>query len=493
MPNRCSAPGCRSNYTGEPYTPVFKLPRGPPELVQQWLKALCREGVEDLKNIHVCAKHFSDVDIETTYSIAQADGTITTQDRSIPKLRGDSVPKFLPNCPSYLSSIAISSTRLDKGAKDQNQFSMALHQSLEQERIEKVKFYVQSLQDLQDKINPARLPNDWVLWHSSVSIYFIKPRILDSVPTIEYSLTINESLVVSAFAHSKQVTLPLNTISDVRQIEDLLEILENIEEVSDRLTQQQLISNATNQLRIALSNLDSTSTPTVSESTNQVQRNILPHLQFIINQLENLLVLKNHRRYNLITLVLALKCQLISPACYRYLQSLDCISLPHHSTLQRLYSNIGLDSEFTCFLQQSTIDFNYMERCVIMQMDEVHVKSEYTYKGGKIIGAPMQPDYPAKTVFAIMVSSLCKKWSTIVRLIPCSSSSAKELYPIIKSVINDIENCNLTVEAICTDNYPMNVSLFKLFSPIGILETVIPHPFNSDRSIVLLHTEEHPQ
>ena len=99
----------------------------------------------------------------------------------------------------------------------------------------------------------------------------------------------------------------------------------------------------------------------------------LPHLQFIINQLENLLVLKNHRRYYLITLVLALKCQLISPACYRYLQSLDCISLPHHSTLQRLYSNIGLDSEFTCFLKQSTIDFNFMERCVIMQMDEVHV------------------------------------------------------------------------------------------------------------------------
>ena len=43
MPNRCSAPGCRSNYAGEPYTPVFKLPRGPPELVQQWLNGLCRE------------------------------------------------------------------------------------------------------------------------------------------------------------------------------------------------------------------------------------------------------------------------------------------------------------------------------------------------------------------------------------------------------------------------------------------------------------------
>ena len=215
--------------------------------------------------------------------------------------------------------------------------------------------------------------------------------------------------------------MPLNTISDVRQIEDLLETLENFEEISDKLTHQQLISNATNQLRIALNleednNFESTSTPTVSETTNQVQRNILLHLQFVINQLETLLVPKNHRRYNLITPVLALKCQLISPACSRYIQSLDCVSLPHHSTLQRLYSNICLESEFTRFLQQSTVYFNYMERCVIIQMDEVHVKC---YKGGKIIGASMQP---------IMVSNLCKKWSTIVRLIPHSSSSAKELY-----------------------------------------------------------------
>ena len=34
------------------------------------------------------------------------------------------------------------------------------------------------------------------------------------------------------------------------------------------------------------------------------------------------------------------ECQLISPACYQYLQSLDSIPLPHHSTHQRLYSKI---------------------------------------------------------------------------------------------------------------------------------------------------------
>ena len=79
---------------------------------------------------------------------------------------------------------------------------------------------------------------------------------------------------------------------------------------------------------------------------------------------------------------MALMCQLVSPACYRYLQSLDYVSFPHHSTLQRLYSNIGLDSEFACYLKQSTLEFNPMERNVIVQMDEVHVKSTHTMVEG---------------------------------------------------------------------------------------------------------------
>ena len=63
-----------------------------------------------------------------------------------------------------------------------------------------------------------------------------------------------------------------------------------------------------------------------------------------------------------------------------------------------------------------------------------------------------------------MISSLMNKCSTIVRLVPLGSSSARELYPIVKNTICDIEIGNLFVEAVCTDNYPLNVNLFKLFS-----------------------------
>ena len=50
----------------------------------------------------------------------------------------------------------------------------------------------------------------------------------------------------------------------------------------------------------------------------------------------------------------------------------------------------------------------------------------------------------------------------------------------------DIETCGLFVEAICTDNYPLNVSLYKLFSDDGnTLHPKVVHPCNPDCNLVL--------
>ena len=84
-----------------------------------------------------------------------------------------------------------------------------------------------------------------------------------------------------------------------------------------------------------------------------------------------------------------------------------------------------------------------------------------------------------------MVSSLHKKWSTIVRLLPCASLSGEEIFPIILACIKDIETCGLCVDIISTENYPLNVKLFKLFSPVGKLETCVPHPCVPNRPLYL--------
>ena len=115
-------------------------------------------------------------------------------------------------------------------------------------------------------------------------------------------------------------------------------------------------------------------------------------------------------------------------------------------------------------------------------MDEIHVKPDISYKGGKIIGSNIFPEDPTQTVFAIMVSSIQKRWSCIVRLLPCASLSAEKIFTTVKSCIRDVEDCGLTVQIISTDDYSLNVKLFKLFSLGGGLEPRIPHPCDEKES-----------
>ena len=104
-------------------------------------------------------------------------------------------------------------------------------------------------------------------------------------------------------------------------------------------------------------------------TVDKLSEQLLFSLQFILCQLDNLFRPKTHRTYSIGTIVVTLKCQLISPACHHYLQSLDSLFFPHYTTLQRLYTKFGLDSEYITFLEKATSDFNQRERNVIVQMD----------------------------------------------------------------------------------------------------------------------------
>ena len=274
----------------------------------------------------------------------------------------------------------------------------------------------------------------------------------------------------------------------IRQIEVLLTEIGNTSTLpspSDSI--QQHIENARFQISKAISKLEVSISASLDSQDSIDNSSRLARLQFITCQLDNSIVSKTRRRYNIITQVLALKSHLISPSCYNYLQSLDCLALPHYHTLEKLYSSFGLDSEYITYLNQAAVNFSPQEKNVIVQMDEIHVTSNVSYKGGEIIGSCLNPDDPIKTVFAIMVSSLHKKWSTVVRLVPLSTTSAKDIHPIIVQVIDDIEQCGLLVQALCTDNYPFNVNVFKLFSSDQkTLQPLVSHPTSEKRSLILM-------
>ena len=191
-------------------------------------------------------------------------------------------------------------------------------------------------------------------------------------------------------------------------------------------------------------------------------------------------VISSQRRF------FSLKVHGISPAFFRLIQTSNCLNLPHERNLLKIKNSIGLGSEYLSVLKEFSSTFKYLERHIILQMDEVHTRSDASYKGGRIIGSIDHPEDPPTTVFSIMVSSLMTKFSTIVRLVPLGSGSAAALLPIVIKTISDIESCNLYVDAVCTDNYPLNVSLYKLLSPNH--KTLLPevvHPCAPNRYLIL--------
>ena len=78
------------------------------------------------------------------------------------------------------------------------------------------------------------------------------------------------------------------------------------------------------------------------------------------------------------------------------------------------------------YLKQATTHFTPQKRNVI--------KSELTYRAEKVIGSSGNFNEPTRTVLALMVSRLQKKWSTIVCLISCSTTSAGTLFLLVKQI-----------------------------------------------------------
>ena len=341
------------------------------------------------------------------------------------------------------------------------------------------------------------LPDNYIRWNSdSDTVYLLQLSGNGHNVSVASSIVISSSLGVRAFLKGESIGLSLGIISDIRQIETIIGEISGKDTVTDLPNSiHEEISKGTELLKQTIEFLEEISNPDLtsepesnSQSADEYSETFpqIARLQFILFQLENVTVHKKRRKYNFITQVVALKSHLISPICYNYLQSLDCLSLPHHRNIQKLYTNDGIDSDYITFLKQATVNFTLQQRIVIVQKDEIHVKSDLTYKGGKVIGSSGSLHEPIRTLLALMVSSLYKKWSTIVRLIPCSTTTAESLFPTIEKIIRDIELCGLQVQVLCTDNYPLNVSIFKKFSPEKTLDCAVPHPCDSNRLLFLM-------
>ena len=121
-------------------------------------------------------------------------------------------------------------------------------------------------------------------------------------------------MTARGYLQSKEISLRISCISDVRQIETLLtELVDTIACFSTKKLQpKDMIAEAITHIQNAVSDLKDHSRENLDDKSNDIN---LPLLQFQLCQLRNLCVPKNRRRYNTITQVTALKAHLISPTC----------------------------------------------------------------------------------------------------------------------------------------------------------------------------------
>ena len=199
----------------------------------------------------MCRKHFLEQDIDYTFRIN--DGVeIKYLKRDRPLLVKGAIPSLLPGCPSYLSCMKTSrASRFSHEAQEEELFIIL---SLEAQDTEEKMFSVNCFSDLKEKINSS-YPDPWLVWLQEHMINFIYPCKSEGVIRVETALIIDSTLTARGFFQSKEISLWIDCISDVRQIEILLtKLVDTISRSSKKISKpRDMIAEATALLQNAVS------------------------------------------------------------------------------------------------------------------------------------------------------------------------------------------------------------------------------------------------
>ena len=84
------------------------------------------------------------------------------------------------------------------------------------------KYKITTLQDLKDKLTLISLPNNWLVWHRDIITTFFHPSLIERNITVNLYLEINCYPSTNAFAYGQNISITINSITDIRLIESIL-------------------------------------------------------------------------------------------------------------------------------------------------------------------------------------------------------------------------------------------------------------------------------
>ena len=333
------------------------------------------------------------------------------------------VPSIFPNCPEYLTDITVKPQRLSRADKEEKMMQSAYKESLIDNKENDAKFFVATLDCIISKLSQIELPNGWLSHRPNPStILFLKIHFNGEINIIDRSIIIDQNLICKAlYKETHKIQLSYYVLNDMRLLEKIIQEVEIFEMAQTTSVSSSVnpvkkhVENAIMEISSAINKLEPNNNSITEHETGNTDFMRI-RLNFLLDQLKYLSLVKYSRRFSILTQVFCLKLQGISPASYRLIQSSNCLILPHERNLLRIRNSIGLQSEYTKIIKEIATTFKHLERHVILQMDEVHIRSDAAYKGGRVIGLIDNPEDPPMTVFSIMISSLAARFSTILRL-----------------------------------------------------------------------------
>ncbi|GFS57752.1 transposable element P transposase [Trichonephila clavipes] len=185
-----------------------------------------------------------------------------------------------------------------------------------------------------------------------------------------------------------------------------------------------------------------------------------------------------------------------SATCYSYVRDKGNIILPSVRQLQRvasgLYINVtpGLSTLANeNYLRGRCKELKDHEKQVILQIDEIFIKSAITYKCNKIIGFTEKGE-AATTIQCFLYSSLLGENNEIVLLNPVKNMNAEDLYSMTLEMLSLMEKVGFSVVCIVSDNNRVNRNCFSKLCN-GTIKSVIQNPANNAKKLHLIFDSVH--
>lgn len=207
------------------------------------------------------------------------------------------------------------------------------------------------------------------------------------------------------------------------------------------------------------------------------------HFQFLMAQLEMLLIHPNKVRYTKYSLIFAAELLGVSPAAYRMLRGSQTIVLPKQQMIRDLMSRSFQDSN----LQTALTELKPEQRLVNILFDEVKLKSTLRFTAGHVVGHA--DNHPEQLVASALAFELVCHYGGprfVVRVIPVAKLDANQLKEYLLEVIETVKRCGGQPVSIICDNCPLNQRVYTVLGGPGIVQ--VP---NDTQQIYLVYDYVH--